>query len=137
MNDGPAAEPEADALLVDYFGVLTGPQAARVWELVHEVHDAGFVTVLVSNAWGFSGPVRDRLDAAFDHLVVSGEVGVGKPAAGIFALACERAGARPERCLFVDDAPRNVAGAQRSGLQAHLHTDAWTTTEVVRGGFGL
>lgn len=117
--------------------MLTGAYADRIWRLVHEVRRAGFVTVLVSNAPGFGGAARERLDAAFDELVVSGEVGVPKPHPHIYAVAAERAGTTPERCLFVDDAGGNVRGAEAAGMLGHLHTDPWTTEEVVRSVFGL
>jgi 2-haloacid dehalogenase len=63
--------------------------------------------VLLTN--GFAEVQRPRVAASgighlFDHVVISGEVGVAKPAAGIFDLAFERMGSpRKERVLIVGD----------------------------------
>lgn len=56
------------------------------------------------------------LDTAFEHVVVSGEVGVAKPDPAIFALALERAARPPAQVLFIDDSPVNTAAARRLGL---------------------
>ncbi len=56
------------------------------------------------------------LDELFDDVVDSSEVGVRKPDPEIFRMACERLGVAPERALFVDDHPGNVAGAEAAGL---------------------
>jgi putative hydrolase of the HAD superfamily len=51
----------------------------------------------------------------FDALVLSHEVGVRKPKAGFFEHCRQLAGCRPEECVFIDDLPANVAGAQVCG----------------------
>jgi 2-haloacid dehalogenase len=35
---------------------------------------------------------------------------------------CARTGAAPDTCLFIDDSPKNVAGAQAVGWTGHLFT---------------
>ncbi|MFD0315399.1 HAD family hydrolase [Streptomyces flavalbus] len=58
-----------------------------------------------------------------DAVVSSARVGLAKPDARIFALAAERAGARPERCLFVDDTRENVEAAVGLGMRGvHFRT---------------
>ena len=66
----------------------------------------------------------------FEDIVVSGEVGVAKPAPAIFALTAERAGLAPEQLVFTDDSPANVAAADALGIDAirfedtgHLRAD--------------
>lgn len=56
----------------------------------------------------------------FPHLVLSYAVGAMKPERDIYRQAIELTGTRPERILFVDDRPDNVAGAQAAGLDAHV-----------------
>jgi HAD superfamily hydrolase (TIGR01549 family) len=52
-------------------------------------------------------------------VVISGEVGVGKPDPAIFALALERLGADPTRALMIgDNWERDVQGARAMGMRA-------------------
>ena len=54
----------------------------------------------------------------FDDFVLSYEVGVMKPAAGIYAEAVRRAGAPPQECFFVDDKHVNVDAARQASIDA-------------------
>jgi len=76
-------------------------------------------TGLISNAWGDLREyvVRQGFDDAFDHIVVSAEVGTLKPEARIYQIALEQAGVRADEAAFVDDTPENVAGAQAVGMR--------------------
>ena len=53
-----------------------------------------------------------------DGALYSAEVGVTKPSAEIFRLACEKFGFAKKECIFVDDSQRNVNGAISFGMQA-------------------
>ena len=61
--------------------------------------------------------------ALFDTVVVSGDEGLIKPDAAIFALACARTGLAPGDLLFVDDNADNIAAAQRLGFPVHRFED--------------
>lgn len=54
---------------------------------------------------------------AFAAIVDSAEVGVRKPAAPIYLRSAEALGLAPEACLFIDDLPVNVAGAEAVGME--------------------
>jgi 2-haloacid dehalogenase len=54
----------------------------------------------------------------FDHVVVSGEIGLIKPDPRVYAYAIECCRLDPERTIFIDDSPLNIAGARFAGLQA-------------------
>lgn len=54
----------------------------------------------------------------FRAIAVSGELKLAKPDPAIYRHLLGVIGAPPEECLFVDDAPKNVAGAQAVGMQA-------------------
>ena len=54
----------------------------------------------------------------FDDFVLSYEVGVMKPDAGIYAEALRRAGVPPSECFFVDDKQVNVDAARKAGIDA-------------------
>lgn len=59
------------------------------------------------------------LRAYFDPLVVSGDLGVGKPEAAIFATALDRAGVAPEEAVMIGDSwYRDVLGAIGAGMRA-------------------
>jgi putative hydrolase of the HAD superfamily len=58
-----------------------------------------------------------ELDALFDVVILSSEVGMVKPNADIYELIAHRLGLTPEECLMIDDSPTNVAGAQAAGMQ--------------------
>ncbi len=62
-----------------------------------------------------------RLGGLFEAVIVSGEVGVGKPDPRVFALALEQLGVRPDEAVMVGDNPaRDTVGAQRAGIKAVL-----------------
>ena len=56
----------------------------------------------------------------FHQYVLSYEAGVMKPAAGIYQKAIDAAGCLPGECLFFDDIPENVEGAEVVGINAVL-----------------
>ena len=93
-----------------------------MFDLVQDLKNAGIRVALLSNSWGNTYP-RDRLDAVFELVVISGEVGMRKPNADIFAHTLDLLDVRPERVVFVDDAEPNTDGAARLGMHTVLHTD--------------
>lgn len=80
----------------------------------------GFSLGIISN--GDSTQQRQKLttlaiDAHFDHVLISGDIGVAKPDARIFHAACEQAGRHPHDCLYVGDNPEvDARGAAKAGL---------------------
>lgn len=67
----------------------------------------------------FRNFVRLRgLEDLFDAVVISTEIGVSKPDARMYMEICSRMDVEPERCLFVDDRPGNLRGAQETGMAA-------------------
>lgn len=96
--------------------------------LVRDVRGAGLRTAIVTNnIREFSESWRALLPVAelFDLVVDSCEEGVRKPDPQIFRIALDRlGGVRPERAVFLDDAPGNVAAARALGLHAiEVHAD--------------
>jgi putative hydrolase of the HAD superfamily len=73
---------------------------------------------LISNAWS---DMRDyitgqKIEDAFEHMVISAEVGVMKPQARIYQIALEQAGVSPNEAVFVDDFYKNIEGCQAVGM---------------------
>ena len=89
--------------------------------LAQQVRAYGYATAVLTNnvvAWG--GWRKLVGVESFDAVIDSCEVGMRKPEARIFALACERLGVEPARCLFLDDMMENVTGAAAFGMQTLL-----------------
>jgi len=59
----------------------------------------------------------------FQDIVISAVERVIKPDPRAFAIACDRAGRRPERMVFVDDSAANIEAARDFGLDAILFDD--------------
>lgn len=57
----------------------------------------------------------------FDHLVLSYAIGVRKPKPGFFHECVRRAEARADECLFIDDLPGNIAGAEAVGMRGLVY----------------
>jgi putative hydrolase of the HAD superfamily len=98
-----------------------------LWELAREFRARGGRTALLSN----SGPemiagVRARrpLEAWFDAVIASHEVGVAKPDPRIYEICLQRLGVAGPDALFVDDRLENLEGAARLGVRtAHFTGD--------------
>jgi 2-haloacid dehalogenase len=61
--------------------------------------------------------------AWFEGIVVSGEERLIKPDPAIFLRLLQRYEVDPQRTLFIDDAPRNVAAAEALGMRGWLFRD--------------
>lgn len=94
--------------------------------LVGDLKNAGVRVALLSNSWGNTYP-REQIDALFDPVVVSGEVGMRKPNPEIFTHILDLLDVPPDRVVFVDDAEPNTEGASRLGILTVLHTHPDTT----------
>jgi epoxide hydrolase-like predicted phosphatase len=88
---------------------------------VRRARAAGIRTGLISNSWGTRRYDRDQLAQLFDGVVLSGEVGIRKPAPEIYKLGAEGIGLEPEDCVFVDDLPFNLTPAAELGMATVHH----------------
>jgi epoxide hydrolase-like predicted phosphatase len=91
-------------------------------------------TGLLSNAWSDLRAylVREKIDDAFDQMIISAEVGLMKPDARIFQLALERLNVAPAEAVFVDDFAVNIEGARAVGMYAILFTQPAATLEELK-----
>lgn len=67
----------------------------------------------------FPEPERSQL---FDVFVLSSQVGLLKPAAGIFEAGAAMLELPTEECVMIDDIPSNVEGARAVGMSGILFT---------------
>ncbi|HMJ01353.1 MAG TPA: HAD family phosphatase [Conexibacter sp.] len=112
--------------LIDRLFARVGPDAAML-AAVGAARAAGIRTGLVSNSWGTRRYDRAMLGELFDGVVISGEVGMRKPAPEMYRLGAERVGVAPERCVYVDDLPFNLPPAQELGMATVHHVDTAVT----------
>jgi epoxide hydrolase-like predicted phosphatase len=70
----------------------------------------------VGDNWRAIVPVDDLFDVVVDSCLV----GMRKPNPDIYRHTADLLGVAPERCVFLDDAPGNVAGAEGVGMRAIL-----------------
>jgi putative hydrolase of the HAD superfamily len=108
-----------------------------MFDAVAAARSAGVRTGLVSNSWGEEGYDRTRFGELFDVLVISGEIGIRKPAPEIYALAAEKLGLEPERIVFVDDLAGNLKPARAIGMATVLHRDAGSTLAELEEHLGV
>lgn len=80
-----------------------------------------YKTALLSNAFD---DLRQRIeeiwkiDDAFDHILISSEVGMLKPDPLIFQRILSDLEVKPAEAVFVDDFPQNIAAAKTAGIEA-------------------
>jgi putative hydrolase of the HAD superfamily len=92
-------------------------------DFVRAARGAGLATaILTNNAKEFAAFWRPMLplEELFDDVVDSSFVGMRKPDPRIFELSLERLGVGADEAVFIDDAPGNVAGAEKVGLATVL-----------------
>lgn len=83
-----------------------------------------YKTALLTNAgsdFRHTFVARYGLESRFDQVIISAEEGLAKPDPCIYNLAARRLDVPPGECLFIDDLPENVAGAQAAGMQAVVY----------------
>lgn len=98
------------------------PAIPETSEVARHLHDAGLDLYVLSNAGIRFERQKHRIPAyplfsgtvcsAFEHLM--------KPDPLIYQLLCDRFELRPETCLFVDDNPANVEGAEVAGMRGYV-----------------
>jgi putative hydrolase of the HAD superfamily len=86
-----------------------------------------YTTAILSNAFSNLRKLlteRWRIGDAFDHLIISAEVGVIKPDPRIYHLALDRMGIAPAEAVFTDDVIENVEAARALGMHAIHYQNA-------------
>ena len=81
---------------------------------------------LTNWSWETFPLIRDRYPVfgLLDGFVVSGKEKTIKPGPRIYRILLERYGLRAEECIFIDDNPKNTAGAEAVGIRGLVFQDA-------------
>jgi putative hydrolase of the HAD superfamily len=120
--------------------VLVRPEAAA---FVADARTAGIAVALCTNDMqafhGADWVARMRILRGLDALVDGSVEHVLKPDPRIYHLVLDRLGLPAEQCLFVDDQPGNIEGAETVGMQAEWFdvTAPDRSWLAVRGRLGL
>jgi 2-haloacid dehalogenase len=136
-----AAHP-AEAELIDAYYERWPEMIGDAFEenvaILREVRRAGYATYALSN-WSAETFGATRAGFPFldemDGILISGEVGVGKPDPAIFREFLSRFGLRPENAIYIDDWDLNVAAAASLGMTAiHFRNAAALRADLRRLG---
>ncbi len=122
--------------LIDRLFAGSGPDEDML-SAVRRARASGIRTGLISNSWGTRRYDRNLMGELFDGVVISGEVGIRKPAPEIYAMGAERIGLPPSACVFVDDLPFNLEPARELGMATVHHTEAAETIAELERLFGV
>jgi putative hydrolase of the HAD superfamily len=122
---------EMDQVLAEFFG---GDRLDT--ELVDQIRllKTEYTTAVLSN---YSDILREKITNtwkigdAFDHLIISAEVGVKKPDPEIYRIALKKTGCRPGEAVFIDDFIENIEAAQQLGIHGiHFRNADQAVTEL-------
>jgi putative hydrolase of the HAD superfamily len=75
--------------------------------------------------------------ARFDHVVESSKVGIRKPDPRIYAMMCDRLGADPAACIYLDDLGINCKPAAALGMHAIKVTSGEQALADLSAALGL
>ena len=147
LETGAIAEAEFETRFAAMLGVAAPSLIARLMaealpdrpmcDAVLHARRAGIRTGLISNSWGTSRYDRALLGELFDGVVISGEVGLRKPAPEMYVRGAELIGLAPERCVFVDDLPFNLEPAAALGMATVHHVEADATIGALERLLGV
>lgn len=117
------SEARLRGLRASFYGgdVLNRPLLA----CIDRLRQQGVTLGLLSN---FSTDLRGMLAAQdllqrFDHVAISAEIGVMKPAAAAYEAILGMLALPAPACVFIDDLPANVAAAQALGIHGIVFED--------------
>jgi epoxide hydrolase-like predicted phosphatase len=122
--------------LIDRLFAGSGPDDEMI-AAVRAARAAGVRTGLISNSWGTRRYPRDLMTELFDGVVISGEVGMRKPAPEMYTRGAERIGVDPPDCVYVDDLEFNLEPAKELGMAVVHHTSAETTVPELERLLGV
>lgn len=106
---------------------MMGDAIPGMEELVRDYKARGYgVWGLTNWSWETFPLIRDRYPVfgRLDGFVVSGKEKTVKPEPKIYRILLERYGLKAEECIFIDDNPKNTAGAEAVGIRGLIFRDA-------------
>ena len=89
---------------------------------------------LISNAFDDLRPfiVREKFDDAFDHMIISAEVGAAKPSTKIYQIALKQLQIQPKEAVFIDDFYVNIEGCEKVGMKGIHFRDSQSVYQQLK-----
>jgi len=120
----PLEKIEKELTHLDVTGFSRMNQKMLNW--VKNLQENSYRTIIISNMSPetYQELVKEQpwLDS-FDEAIISGLIKINKPDPRIYEAAIRKAGVEPSQILFLDDVERNIEGAKKMGIRAHLFSD--------------
>lgn len=100
-------------------------RSAPVYDMAAQLRANGIKTGIISNVYPMTARQNEALGNydGFDPVVLSCDVHMVKPQAGIYTLAAEKLGIQPKEILLVDDQEKCLPPAQALGMRTLLAKD--------------
>lgn len=115
------------AIIFDYFGVLAhryGRCDEQMMRFIQEELVGRYKLAVLSNMSGGSAEeMLGEYATLFDHVLLSGDLGVAKPDQRAFLEAARRLNEFPSDCLMIDDSAANCTGAMQTGMEVVYFQD--------------
>lgn len=99
------------------------PEMAGMRELIEELRDRYKLKLcLLSNISKSFSKRHTEIPILkyFDRCIMSADYGVVKPSREIFDVLCSECNIKKEESVFIDDSPKNIAGAESYGIKSYL-----------------
>jgi epoxide hydrolase-like predicted phosphatase len=124
--------------LADEFWALVKIDAGTV-ALIEDLRKTYRVALLTNAIVPFVRQIMAHhdLERLFDTILVSAEEHLAKPDPAYFRLLCARMGVAPADCVFLDDNPVNLMGAEKVGMAGILFTSAAAARRALQARFGI
>ena len=116
---------QAQAFHDHYADFVTG-EVLGMQEVLRTLKVEGFKLYGLTNWCSVVHEVMRRYEifSLLDGKLISSEEHLIKPDPAIYLRFCEKFHVKPEECLFTDDKPKNIVGAQSIGMHAILFLNA-------------
>lgn len=119
-------------------GSLSGELRPAMVEAVRRCREHFKTALLTNNFTSVRGNESfNWLPELFDVIVESAVEGVRKPDPRFYAIACERLGVRPHRCVFLDDLGINLKPARALGMTTIKVSNEESALEALQGALRI
>ncbi len=114
-----------EAIIFDLIGVLVSvsPSEERENRELVKALKKNYKLAILSNASPREISEMGEVSEYFDAIVLSSEVGFGKPKKEAYEIVLSKVGVSSTEAIFIDDTLENVEGAKKAGIEAVLYKD--------------
>ena len=104
---------------------LSTPTNDPMFELVRKLKSKYVLGIITDNKKDRIECLRKAqgLDALFNPIIVSSELGSGKDSAAVFEYALRCVDMKPDECVFIDNNPNNLIAPKALGIKVIFHDD--------------